>query len=858
MMNKQIKEQAQELYSQKEYSQALCVLLELGSDECVNYLKKGDNQWFTNTECCENLIHDDSLLKKMLELDRADEILYTHFNYAWKDSEANIAIAFQSKIAEVNPDLFVKAVRVTQAFVKSPWCNEYSKLKLPLHLSAHQKVWKHIQETEFEIWNEVDRSLLALLSSGLKIEEILVEVVIAIELRYSNDMNNATTQHLARSYSVFIQLLFSKFPTNFKIPTPTQDEMSSVFKSRLKSHSDIAPKVECLLSAILNWIKLVNTEIDPYSFDLKITPKEELGIVSFNRDSLDYYKWELDGKRYEINKIDYLKDAQKLFEKSFNDGVFSFPSDVTLSEIEYEKQCQTQMHALNEFMEELTLTKFPGGNNLNSVRYFEPLIAASNMFAAISNSQLYSNINKSNDWFTAFSRMFKHTPSHLGISNFPFLYLKPKDLYDAHDSQSKIEGDENTSAKTLCKPFTYKPSVGKRIDRFNLDYDVFKKPFLEFGQYIFCPIHFLVNNDWFYSISQTALERLDNVSNKKLRKETAKKMENNLEKYFIKAGFEAETFEGHEFTNEEGDIDVKVTDGKDTILIQLKRTKMRFNLKDAYFEYINTDRKASRQINKVQKYFDSDPGTKYKWVVTNSYENVYTEIDGCLKVNYLDLVTILKSFANIKETSISDLVDRITSDSQVRDVLDYKHVLEPEKLDLFSYVSFKKSDKFKVLHPFSENFQIYQSINIPLPVVEPKAYRETSFAVNLDSTDFLRNYNEALEADRNGNLDLAHQLLENCLIENPNDFDTLGAFANVLANLKKYDEAFNMFEKALKLCPNDLFVSRNYAIALLENGGKEKALKVSEQLKRDYWFVDLQIFNPVCNIPPKVLERLLQ
>nr|WP_320120391.1 hypothetical protein [uncultured Marinifilum sp.] len=858
MMNEQIKKEARELYSKKEYIPALSHVLTLNEDDAVNFLTDKDLQkeWFQNYNFCNKIADDESLMRKLLCTHRADEILYKNFTKCWSADSKKNPKPFQLAVLKLSPELFVDRVRVTQSFLKNDWYANSEELSILSNCSTHRDVWKHISDNEKKLWNNVEESLMKFLGSEMQLHEVLIEITIAIEIAFYNDRNNVNSHYLGRLYSMLIQMIFSKLPKGVEIHTPNPEGIKDAFLKRINSSQSVLCELSELMTATRNWLSFIETRVDPYCFDPKLTPKDNGGLISFDRSSSDYYKWELDGKRYDINKVDYLSDARDIFSNQLKNGDFLFPDESTQADIDYEWRCQTQTHALYKFMNDLNLSKFPAANNLNSERIFQPLISASNMMRSVIENLFYGNEDILN-WFEAYRKMYKQAPDYVGIDNLPFSFIKPREFYDIFDAQSKIEKDVNTKITSLCKPISYKPEKGKEIDRFNLKYDVFKKPFLKLGEFIFCPIHFLANNDWFYSISQNALELLDQPFNNKVRKETAIGMEKILKEHFRKLHFEVNIFDGHEFGEGEGDVDLEVSDGKDTILIQLKRTKMRLNLKDAYSEYINTDRKASRQINRVESYFNNRSGKKHKWIVTNSYENVYTEIDSCLKVNYFDLITILKSYTYLKGFSIQDLVNRITSDSQIKDILDYKAILEPQKLDWFTFKGLIDSGKFKQHFPHQNELEIYRSVDIPLSIVDPINYRVTNFALSTDAIKVLQKYNKALDADRNGDHVLAVKLLRECYHDTPDDLDVLGALANVLANMAEYEKAYEYFEKALKISTNDLFILRNYFLVLIEGKNNSKAIQVMKKLQKEYWYVDLRLLKPIGEMPfDKIYQEL--
>jgi hypothetical protein len=93
----------------------------------------------------------------------------------------------------------------------------------------------------------------------------------------------------------------------------------------------------------------------------------------------------------------------------------------------------------------------------------------------------------------------------------------------------------------------------------------------------------------------------------------------------------------------------------------LKRTKFKIDLASDYRDALETDLKASGQLNQAVEFLSNDNITGLeimpnhsKWIVTTSFEGVLTHIDDCLKVNYFDLIWALlfKQFNSLEELKI--------------------------------------------------------------------------------------------------------------------------------------------------------------------------------------------------------------
>lgn len=830
MINKEqkIKKEARKLYSEKKYDLALNTILELDIKIVESFLIKEsrNNQWFNNIQFCSNLAKNESLFKRFLTFSRVDELLHEHFKCKWNVSDTITPITFQLKIAKQSPELLVRMIRVSQIFLKNDW---YTKNSFESkYVKNHQLVWKPLCKQEDVLWNKVSNCLDECIDI-YDASEILVNMVYIIEQEFTKTPN--AIEFLSQIYNTFVSLL-SKLPKEYTFK-------KSQIKNTLKNKKQINSGVFSLYEAIFNWKAFINTHLDPYCYDLKIETSNQSGIISYNRSSKDYYKWELDGKRYEINRLDYQSDAIQNINNNYSD----LSEKLSNNDIEkdYELNCQRDYLALDKYLSDFKLSKFPGGNNLDSSRFYQPLISASNYYKMVY-KRFHFEHERSNKFLSTYKELDKNYLQLFEKENFPIIFSSVEDFYNRYDAESKKTTNLKTKNETLSNPFSYTLRTGDWLDRFNINYNVFKKPFLKIDNYIFTPALFLANQDWFYSFTQNTLERLQRKNYIKFRKESSTKMEYDLKDLLKKAGFSAEVFEGHEFSNSEGDVDIKVTDGKDVILIQLKRTKLRLTLKEAYFEHITTDKKASRQINNVEEYFTNTKGKIFKWIVTTSYEDAYTTIHNCLKVNYFDLLEVLKSFEFLENTSIDNLNERIASDSQIKDIMQFKAVSNPEKLDPITYKEYKEQGIFELLEPFRPQYKIYDTIDIPLPLVDPIIYREVKFGGSKKNTD-IQLYDKALEFYKNGEYLQSTQFLEKYLKNYPNDFNALGYLANVLADMKLFDESLDYFRKALSIVPNDLFLTRNYILTLFEARKTKEAFALIEKFKQEYWFVDLQILN---------------
>jgi Holliday junction resolvase-like predicted endonuclease len=272
---------------------------------------------------------------------------------------------------------------------------------------------------------------------------------------------------------------------------------------------------------------------------------------------------------------------------------------------------------------------------------------AFNRFVKYENPLNESDHNTWIEWYTShLKNMIKH-PEH---GCFPFIEEIENSLQEGIDKVSggrfpRISGD-------IFSMFSFKLKAGSgNCYRFVIPFYQFDdKPFINIGKLKLSPTMFFANMDFFYLPLNKALKSLSNSSNEQKMIDSSEKFEEsivsainrNFNGKFAKRDFDT----GHGEDNLRSDIDIIVKDEKSVVLIQVKRTKFRLNLEEQYKEFINVDRKASRQINNAikefsQKFgFDIGDRNVYKWIVSSSFERSYQRINGCLKVPVFDIFMI--------------------------------------------------------------------------------------------------------------------------------------------------------------------------------------------------------------------------
>lgn len=817
-MEQTIKTRAKELFSEKNYSKAIDTLKEIGVDGFIGFAlkvnkKEEKDNWFRNSDFCLALTNKGDFFSKVFNSKKNDELLFDYFNFA------GYSPGFEKKLAEELPEQFVKAVQVSHSFLDSERIKLYSELQLPENLKIHLDIWKHLQKMDNEIWKNVEENLSQLGDTqGIELKDILIEALIWLEEKRFHSTSQKDLQHLSSVYNTFIPLIQYYFSQKVDFRISLVEDFKESFFERLKNKS-IDRSINFLLENISEWIRFRDSILFPYCYDSTITPTRVNGITHFNRSPKSYYKWELDGCRYGLNRFFYFLKGAENVDCSIENNKITLPKGRQINDegINYQlaiQNCQTGM-----FLSDLKITNFVfSGNKIPSQYLYIPLLAYTKNRNIRYEQGLEEQRKRSNNWKEAFLKLYLES-EFKKIENYPFILLSEKDYIEMNNNAIK-ELPKNSS-QDVVNLFSYSFKQRKMFDRFNKNYDVWIKPFLKIGKYLFCPTMFLANNDWFYAFAQAGLDNLAKSHARGERKTSATEMEKFIGQLFKSKNWDVKVFNDKEAGEVDGDVDIAINDGNTSLLIQLKRTKFRLDLKETYFEYINTDKKASKQLNDAEKWLSSKnellklKANTYKWILTTSFENVLSDVSGCLKVNYFDIIQALDN-AQIKK--LEDFIDYCEEDKGLQ-----------------NWMSTLQNPKT----PNELKYGIRES-GLPLTLAEPKAYNQPLIADDNYCKEYYNKYKKALELAQKANKDKAIKVLETCASENPGDYEVWGTLANYYADVKKFSKSFECFEKAVEIIPDDPYILRNYALALAESVEVKESNKLFEKLHKEYWFLNLR------------------
>ena len=655
---------------------------------------------------------------------------------------------FELKIAKEFPDIYIQSIRLNQVYLRENRIDFLCNLNFEDSHKLHQKVWKCIHEEEQKRWNYIYENISALLNTPLT--EILCQTVIWLEESRFKMSNVQQMTHLGSVYSFFVEYLFSEFPEKryeIKEIEPLIICLNNAVNKLDVNDSGLNENpVFKILPNISIWVEFKDAIIIPYSFDLNIEPQEIDGAIFLNQTPESYYHWKLDGERYAFNQNNYINRAKQNIEVN-----------------SFDNETEMLISACTMFLSDLQIRNFQLVNVKVDIRKgVELFLEASRRKLYIYMSSFVDYAITFNSWVESYS-IFTHHNNNRITGYIPFLFA------NSNEFRSLISFSSDDLINDIFQIFGFESSPKLRFNRFNLKYNVWTNPLLKINDRVFCPDIFFAENQWIYSFAQNAL------SGEHIQTDT-KQLEKYLGEEFEKKDWKVKITSDKESNLMNGDVDIFVEDENALLYIQLKRPSFRLNLKDAYNESINSDLKAYSQLNLAEEFLSLDnpiyeaKSKPIKWIVSTSFENIQKLFYGCRKINYFEILNVLRS---AKFQTLSEFISIIENDK----------LLKNTKISLFT------THDYRMLL-ISDN--------------ELNQYNEL--------------FNNAVSLNNAGLKEKARKMFEKCIQLKPNDIDAYSAIANIYADLGMFNDANDSFRKALEITPNDPYTSLDFSLTLMEGG----------------------------------------
>ena len=819
MTELQIKENALEAFNNQDYPKAFNTLWDLGVDGFLEYSQRIDRRkkkfnWLVKNRTRKSysyfwntFVIKENVFVACFSSKRPVELLHSYFSKTDVFNEL-----LETKLAIEYPSIFIEAIRKNEVFFREDRIDFLLKDDLLIDkYQIHQDVWESFQIEELRYWKEIESTVAEIEKHPL--ERILFFTVEYFETNnFEANFDIINQSMLADVYSFFIDLVLRN-------PIIRQECLSSehfemAFLENV--YEDKSPELKKLVFKIL---KLINNRqtlnsrfFQPYCFNNQFQPKYIYESLHFYESPESHYQWNVDELRYKVSELAYNIKGTNIVEAQLKNGAVIENKSKRKEDYSDNKTLVFNLQGIIETLNDLKLANFYFKDSSHKdikveiEKIIKPLcVYAFNRYTRY--YKVFKNIRNAN---SALLNNWQKSYLYLATSNedssqFPFVYNTKQEYLDLNSIAD--ENFENKTGFQVLNQFGFNRSNLNKFDRFNVRYSVIDNPFVILDDYIFSPVLFFVN----FSSQNVFVNSLLKNNNRR----TAIQIEEKLESLLLKYDFDILRPSNKEVDLIDGDADLILYDNDNVLLMQLKRTNLRLDYKAQYYEYINTDIKASIQLNRAEKYlskenpvFNIENRRVTKWIVSNSFEKINTQINNCLKVNYLDIASFL---TNDNKKTFNSLPD---------------------------FILFFENDSFfkMILNPLIENDDMYRKM-LSLTNIDSRNLLWKDFDSNKGEI-YRHFYDKGIELNKKGEHKNAIKSLKKCLELENEDIEVHGAIANIYADLKNYEKAFFHFKKALDIIPNNPFVLRNYAIALRESGD-DSFLQVYTQITEKYPFLNM-------------------
>lgn len=653
----QLKKSITAAFVSADYAYAFDSLLTLEHYEIAHYLTENKillnlpiASYFWGDYCLQNF-------EKVFRSHFSETIL----NWYLKDlNKSNDRL--NQQLVEKEPKSFLKAIKRNRAFLNAEYFSKIQSYDWPEEDIVDIRAMKVLQEHHIKLQRDILNAWDGIKNCDLN--EIICFLTFWVEDKFLRAEKAEDEESLRWIYNYAISFLFSKKTIKKSL---SKNEFKTLFEKSIGNSGK--QKFELFFNSVKRWTFFETTILTSFCFDDNYIAIIENGEIRFDFASQEQYdNYQNDTNRYLVNERRYLRYAAEIMNEHLEDGTLQLAG---ADEETQNLNGQLHLQFLKTFLilDDLEINQVTFKGNESS---FKDLIQG--MVAYSFNRRLrytepmqimyYQGLQ----WNQAYIHNIEKSKLK-GFTNPPLAYIFEHRSEFVKFYLDAAEYMTNKEIEDMISHFTYTFISTYTFDPFHIRYSVWETPLLNIGNTVFTPICFFTSNDWFYGMVQRGLSIYSNNWHKTELQKTSKEMEAFLAEKFKVRNFNAFVFE--ESSRIDGDIDIFVNDGKTQLLIQLKRTRLKLDLAADYKEQMEVDLKAAGQINQAIISLKENPElgiaifeNPVKWVVTTSFERVLTEIDGCLKVSYFDLLWALRY---VKFDSLVDLVKYVEEDRPFKD-----------------------------------------------------------------------------------------------------------------------------------------------------------------------------------------------
>lgn len=562
------------------------------------------------------------------------------FQYFGKNSTPDLE--FLKRLIPQNTSLLIKAIRVHQvAFLRSNhWetIQELSRLTDCDELVKWVAVLNLVKDEEKHLWEAIEAQTNPLLTFPADIiltygswwieskrmadfDSIVLNSGITGFFIEAASKNIETRENARKALEVFLSYFFTKCNNVHLIQRTSGNTYMEKYMDLLGKWNNDTTRIEVfeVLDEIYAWQLFNVTVVDVISYDLNYNVRQSsIGYSLYPKSILNYTNWQLDGLKYGVSYNHFIEFGKAYGNDLIEKGDVVIPRANDSFWGHYNKEMFLGKLGIVAFANEYCIDGF----DVDSDGEIDiPIRAFIDVFSTLQINAKARCIDVLDHFYTqgiqdCRSRIFYQLKEIIKNQK-GNVTLRDDELNDWHvlikglleDTPVKNNKQVALHLETVLVCDTSK--LPSHFNRFKPYLSLTSKPFLKVKDYIFSFSNILGELNWGFSVLQNALEM--NLKHRtKIAKQETVQIEKKLAEKFIDAGFNnvansCEYKRANDGRILRGDIDLVVYEDGILLIGELKRTKLRLDLKGAWLEEIQTNNKAVGQLEKHKNLIDSNP-----------------------------------------------------------------------------------------------------------------------------------------------------------------------------------------------------------------------------------------------------------
>lgn len=613
---KELLNQAEAFVSKKEFDKAFDVFSHLQAKDFIEFTTadisikdidgigkklKGPfhnqcaNQYFWKSVACEDV-------ERLAEWVTSDES-FSLFKYYFRDT-ACINHVLLRVLAENHPTHLIKFIRTNEAFFKEAHFQSFAFLEKHTnsYLRLHYRCFVVIRNFT-STYKQSERAI----AEGLKQGEFwddFYRLTLYLE-RLAFDENDF--QILQPAGGVFLQVLKWHISLN---GFPALNKNFLEFENKQKEHVKLAkenpeeyfnhPSITAF-NYLFHYHFYLENEKQRYCYDLNTEPElTKSGLIEWKYVDLGrQHRWRVNGLLYGAIHERYLQHGMDFYLFQSGNSMESNNSEKD-SQLVYMSDMYASLFMLND----LNIKTIPifNGQQIDS----EEMCTYISSIAALGKS--IRDIPFVNDWKEHLTLLFEKNP----FTQYPVLLMTFNDIVSelkgVKESENRYDAPEGAVrmfTTTIDEEAIRSFKVYSPLEVFHY------RPLLQINGVYYALTLMLESNNPFMTLYGAFMDVYEK-SRKSVIWEENKALETMLADKIKSLGLDGVSssrryFKEPDFTIELGDIDVCFLLNGELVLLELKRTKFKFNDKQRWTEWQGTIKKAADQLNRAEDYLRNNP-----------------------------------------------------------------------------------------------------------------------------------------------------------------------------------------------------------------------------------------------------------